>query len=159
RMPTWSSVALTRPNCCLRSGSCSKEGPSVASPRMLNVLVADDSTVSRQLLVHIVSNAPDMCVVGEAVTGRQAVKLACELRPDIILMDMMMPDLNGLEAIREIMHLQPVPIVAVSAQIEAAENDLALQAIKAGALTAIPKPAGPRHASFQSDSALFVNTL
>lgn len=125
----------------------------------LNVLVAEDSAVSRQLLVHIINSAPDMRVVGEAITGRQAVKMAGELRPDVILMDMIMPELNGLEAIQEIMYLHPVPIVAVSAQIEASETDLALQAIKAGALTAIPKPPGPRCPSYQRDIEMLVSTL
>jgi two-component system chemotaxis response regulator CheB len=100
-----------------------------------------------------------MHVIGEAVTGREAVKLACELHPDVILMDMIMPELNGLEAIQEVMHLQPVPIVAVSAQIEASETDLALQAIKAGALTAIPKPSGPRSPEYQADANTLINTL
>ena len=125
----------------------------------LNVLVAEDSAVSRQLLVHIINSAPDMRVVGEALTGRQAVKMAGELRPDVILMDMIMPELNGLEAIQEIMYLHPVPIVAVSAQIEASETDLALQAIKAGALTAIPKPPGPRCPTYQRDLEMLVSTL
>jgi two-component system, chemotaxis family, protein-glutamate methylesterase/glutaminase len=127
--------------------------------RTLNVLVAEDSAVSRQLLVHIINSAPDMRVVGEAITGRQAVKMAGELRPDVILMDMIMPELNGLEAIQEIMYLHPVPIVAVSAQIEASETDLALQAIKAGALTAIPKPPGPRCPTYQRDLETLVSTL
>src|SRR5690349_1082092 len=106
----------------------------MAIQRMLKVLVADDSRVSMELMVHIINSAPDMQVVGEAVSGREAVQMASELRPDVILMDMILPELNGLQAIQEIMYRFPVPIVAISAQIDAMENELALQAIKAGAL-------------------------
>src|ERR1700694_2111118 len=115
----------------------------MAQQRMLKVLVADDSRVSLELMVHIINSVPDMQVIGEAVTGRQVVKMASELHPDIILIDMILPELNGLQAIQEIMYRCPVPIVAISAQIEESENDLAIQAIKAGALTALPKPHGP----------------
>src|SRR5262249_15543860 len=64
-----------------------------------------------------------------------------------------------LDAIQEIMHRHPVPIVAVSAQIEASETALALQAIKAGALTAIPKPPGPRCPTYQRDLEALVSTI
>ena len=127
--------------------------------RMLRVLVADDSRVSLELMVHIIDSAQDMQVVGTAVTGREIVTMAGELHPDIILMDMILPELNGLQAIQEIMCLYPVPIVAISAQIEEAENDLAIQAIRAGALTAIPKPHSPRSPRFAADKDLLVSTL
>jgi two-component system chemotaxis response regulator CheB len=131
----------------------------MALQKMLKVLVADDSRVSMELMVQIINRAPDMQVVGKAVTGREAVKMASELRPDIILMDMVLPEMNGLQAIQEIMYRCPVPIVAISAQIDASENDLALRAIKAGALTALPKPHGPGLPSFNGEKGVLLNTL
>lgn len=127
--------------------------------RPLNVLVADDSAVSLKLLVSIINAAPAMCVVGEATTGRQAIKLAQNLRPDVIVMDVIMPDLTGVEAIQEIMRVHPLPIVAVSAHLGSSETTFALDAIKAGALTAVPKPPGPRSPTYYKEVATLVNTV
>src|SRR5688572_9805489 len=103
----------------------------------LNVLIVDDSPTSRWMLVHIIDSAPGMRVIAEATNGHQAVRMACDLKPNVILMDLTMPGMNGLEATREIMHLAPTPIIVVSASLERQETDNAFQAIKAGALAAI----------------------
>jgi DNA-binding NarL/FixJ family response regulator len=69
----------------------------------ITVLLADDHTVVRQGFRALLEADPDIKVVGEAETGRQAVQLACELRPDVVVMDIAMPLLNGLEATRQIL--------------------------------------------------------
>ncbi len=109
----------------------------------LAVLIADDSPTVRQMLAGVVNATPDMVVIGEASTGRQAVKLTRELHPDVIVMDLVMPTMDGLEATREIMHDTPTPIVVVSASLDSAETDIAFQAISAGALMVLQKPVGP----------------
>ena len=68
----------------------------------IRVLLADDHTVVRQGLRVLLEAEPDITVVGEAETGRQAVQLARKLAPDVIVMDIAMPNLNGLEATRQI---------------------------------------------------------
>jgi two-component system chemotaxis response regulator CheB len=125
----------------------------------LTVLVADDSPTSRCMLVHIIGNAPDMQVIAEATNGHQAVRMACDLKPDVILMDLTMPGMNGLEATREIMHLAPTPIIVVSASLERQETDNAFQSIKAGALAAIAKPVGPHSANHASQVATLLSTI
>lgn len=73
----------------------------------INVLLADDHTVVRQGLRVLLEGEPDIVVVGEAGTGRQAVGLAKKLLPDIVVMDIAMPLLNGLEATRQILKETP----------------------------------------------------
>jgi two-component system, chemotaxis family, protein-glutamate methylesterase/glutaminase len=125
----------------------------------LKVLIADDSTVSRQLLTGVINSSADMQVVGEASSGRQAVKLACDLRPHVIVMDLTMPEMGGLEATREIMYLSPTPIVMVSASVNTRETDIAFEAINAGALTVMPKPVGPLHPHYHDEAAALLSTL
>ena len=125
----------------------------------LNVLIVDDSPTVRQMLSQIVSNTPDLKVVGEACDGQQAVTFARNLRPDVILMDLMMPGMNGLEATREIMHFVPTPIVVVSSSLDNKETGIAFQAIRVGALAAIRKPAGPRDPDHQAQVRNLLTTL
>lgn len=64
----------------------------------MNVLIAEDQPLLRKSLATIIGSAPDVHVVGEAANGQEAVSLARELHPDVILMDIRMPGLNGIEA-------------------------------------------------------------
>lgn len=70
------------------------------SDRAIKVLLVDDHTIVRQGLKLILATQPDFEVIGEASNGREAAELAEKLRPDIVLMDIQMPDLNGIEATR-----------------------------------------------------------
>ncbi|MBV9224797.1 MAG: response regulator transcription factor [Acidobacteriaceae bacterium] len=71
------------------------------SDRAINILLADDHTIVRQGLKLILSSHPDLRVVGEAANGKEAVELAAKLKPDIVLLDVAMPELNGIEATRK----------------------------------------------------------
>jgi two-component system response regulator NreC len=71
-------------------------------PDMIRIMIADDHTIVRQGLARLLNDQPDLTVVGEAVNGRAAVDKALELKPDIIIIDIAMPQMNGLEAAKRI---------------------------------------------------------
>ena len=79
--------------------------------KRITVLLVDDHTIVREGLRHMLELEADFEVIGEAADGRQAVALAVKLRPDVVLMDIAMPRLNGLEATRQV--LQAVPSAKV----------------------------------------------
>ena len=81
----------------------------------IRVLLADDQQIMRQGLRALLESEKGFQVIGEAPDGRQAVKLACQLTPDVVVMDIGMPDLNGIEATRQILAKEPaVKVVALS---------------------------------------------
>src|SRR5436309_14077 len=76
--------------------------------KRIRVVVADDHTIVRQGLLALLSEQPDMEVVAEAEDGREALKHAQKLEPDIVILDIGMPQLNGLEAARQIKRQCPL---------------------------------------------------
>jgi DNA-binding NarL/FixJ family response regulator len=81
----------------------------------IKIILADDHKITRQGLCSLLDKQPDMEVIAEAEEGRTAVRLALELAPDVIIMDVSMPDLNGIEAARKIAAECPeVKIIALS---------------------------------------------
>jgi NarL family two-component system response regulator LiaR len=97
----------------------------------IRVLIADDHAVVREGLGSLIGLQPDMVVVGEAADGAEAVEKARELLPEIILMDMVMPELSGLEAIQQLQRENnPARILVLSSF---AEDEQIFPAIKSGA--------------------------
>ncbi len=112
-------------------------GEASSSPTRL--LLADDHDLVREGMRAMLSKEPDLEVVGEAENGREAVELCRRLRPDLVLMDVRMPQMDGLEATREIKREHPRTIVLM---VTTHENpDYMLEAIKAGAAGYILKDA------------------
>ena len=125
---------------------------------MIRVLVAEDSATARALLVSILSAERDIVVVGEARTGTEAVELAERLMPDLITMDVHMPELDGLEATKQIMTRSPRPILVVSSAT-GSDVALSLDATRAGALMAIAKPSGEQALAHDSERRQLVNMV
>ena len=99
--------------------------------RPTRVLIADDHPVYREGLAMVLSSLPDVEVVGEAADGEEAVELASTLQPDVVLMDLSMPRLGGVEATRKVLAEVPGVQVLVLSMHEGADSVLA--ALRAGA--------------------------
>ena len=116
---------------------------------MIKVLIVEDSQVIRDLLTFILSSDPAIQVIGTARDGREAVRAVRETRPDVVTMDIVMPNMDGYEATRIIMETTPTPIVIVSASWDPKEVEKTFQAMEAGALAAIAKPVGVAHPDYK----------
>ncbi|HXB97010.1 MAG TPA: chemotaxis protein CheB [bacterium] len=104
-----------------------------------SVLVCDDSPTMRLALRRTLTQG-GVAVTGEAATGQEAVAMARSLKPDLISMDVMLPDLDGFQATRAILADGPARIVMVSAAGEALQTDLSFRALQCGALDLVEKP-------------------
>lgn len=104
----------------------------------LKVLVVDDSSFFRRRVSDIINAAPRLEVVDVAVNGKEAVEKALSLKPDVITMDIEMPVMDGISAVREIMASQPTPILMFSSLTHEGAK-ATLDALEAGALDFLPK--------------------
>lgn len=98
---------------------------------LLRVLVADDHPLFRHGLSALLSASPDFEVVGEATTGEEVIELAATLQPDVILMDIQMPGVNGIEATRRILHSSPHIRILIITMFE--DDTSVFTAMKSGA--------------------------
>nr|WP_082686266.1 chemotaxis response regulator protein-glutamate methylesterase [Bacillus coahuilensis] len=105
------------------------------------VLIVDDSAFMRKLIRDFVSESPDLMVVGTARNGQEAIDKVKQLHPDVVTMDVEMPVMNGLEALKSLMEDHPVPVVMLSSTTTVgAENTMV--AMEYGAFDFVSKPSG-----------------
>lgn len=103
----------------------------------VRVLIADDSPTALDIIDTILCSDPDIEVVGKARNGREVIQMAETLRPDVITLDINMPVMNGLDAIRHIMAYRPTPILVITSSTDA---NIAFQSLSVGALEVLEKP-------------------
>src|SRR5882757_3794607 len=115
----------------------------------IRVLIVDDSAFMRKVLETILITDENVHVVGHAKDGREAVRLAESLKPDVITMDINMPVMDGLQATAEIMTTNPRPIVVVSSESRQGAAST-LRALELGAIEFVAKPSGAIDLDMQS---------
>jgi NarL family two-component system response regulator LiaR len=112
-----------------------------ATGTTIRILIADDHAIVREGVSSLVANRPDIEIVGEAEDGAQAVQLARTHRPDVILLDLVMPRMDGIAAIHAIKREDPEARILVLTSF--AEEERVFAAIKAGALGYLLKDSSP----------------
>lgn len=110
-------------------------------PPTIRVLIADDHIIVRRGIKALLAQTDDVQVVGEAVNGLEAVRLSKQLNPDVILMDLLMPVMDGIEATRKVTALQPHMGVLVLTSF--VHDEKVFSAIKAGAMGYLLKESEP----------------
>jgi two-component system chemotaxis response regulator CheB len=118
----------------------SRAAPARGTTHMKRILIADDSPLAREILTRIVNDDPEMTVVGVATNGKDTIRRAEELKPDLIMMDLLMPDMNGVEATRRVMAVAPTPIVLISSAITSTYSSTHFDALSVGAVDVLEKP-------------------
>jgi len=121
-------------------------------------MIVDDSDLMRTLLHEIVEDSEHFRVVAQARTGLEAIRLVHEVNPDIVTLDLEMPDLNGLETLGYIMSEAPRPVVIVSSHTDSIGQS-AIRAFDYGALEVVPKPAGDARRELDKLRARFLDAL
>lgn len=106
--------------------------------KLIRVLVVDDSAYVRKVMTQMLSRSPFIEVVGTARDGVEALELVEELTPDVVTLDLIMPEMDGVEFLRRQMARRPIPVVVVSIASESGET--ALAALDAGAIDFVQKP-------------------
>ncbi len=104
----------------------------------VKVLVVDDSAFMRKAITGMLNSDPDIAVIGEAADGEDAVLKVKSLVPDVVTMDIEMPKLNGIDALRHIMKNMPVPVIMVSSLTEEGARET-MRALEIGAVDYVPK--------------------
>ncbi len=107
--------------------------------RKINVLIIDDSALIRSILKEVINSYPDMEVVGAASNPLQAREMIKTLNPDVLTLDVEMPEMDGLTFLEKLMRLRPMPVLMISSLTERG-SDAALRALELGAIDFVAKP-------------------
>jgi len=121
---------------------------TAASANTLKVLIVDDSFLMRRIIRNIVENDPTLSIVGEAEDGVIALEKVSELSPDIVLLDIEMPNMDGIEFLRRSRLVTSAKVIIISSVARLDSNE-AREALALGAADIIPKPSGVLSLDFE----------
>lgn len=112
---------------------------STIPPKKINVLIIDDSALIRAILTEIINSNDDMYAIGAASNPLQAREMIKTLNPDVLTLDVEMPQMDGLTFLDKLMRLRPMPVLMISSLTERG-SEAALRALELGAVDFLPKP-------------------
>lgn len=118
--------------------------------KKIRVLIVEDSLVVRELLKHIIGLDARFEIVAAVESAEEALAQLDVVQPDVISLDIRLPGMNGLDATLQIMAKRPTPIVVVAANVDDDELNIAMNALRAGALAVVEKPVGVTNVAFES---------
>lgn len=125
----------------------------------IKVLIVDDSLVSQRLYKNIIAKDNRLEIIGVASNGQEAIAFLQKNKPDVISMDLNMPVMDGMEATRQIMQFYPLPIVIASNLYDPTQQEMAIEVLEAGAVSILPKPAGPGHPDHNMSVSRYLRML
>jgi len=117
--------------------------------KKIKVVVVDDSAFMRTAIERMIKSDPSIEIVGSASNGVEAIEIVLRLKPDVVTMDIEMPVMDGLQALKEIMRVCPTPVLMVSSLTNEGAK-ITLDALDLGAVDYIPKPGSTLSASILS---------
>ena len=126
---------------------------------MTRVLYIDDSPVAQKVLIDMLNEDSSLEVVGRGWNGAEAVRLARRLKPDVIVMDVNMPVMDGWEATAAIMASDPTPIVLITATYDLRDSSLSVRAMDAGAIALVDKPMRRGTDNFKAQAEGLISTV
>lgn len=125
----------------------------------IRVLVVNDSATARAALRAAMTDEPDIEVVGELRSGSDAVASVESLAPDVVLMDIVMPDVDGYEVTRQILRARPVPVLMISASVAPGDVAVAMDALRAGAIAVLEAPPPPDDPRYDVRRRAIIHTI
>ncbi len=117
--------------------------------KKIRVLIVEDSAVVRELLRHVISSDNRLEVAEAVSTAEEALRILPRVAPDVVSLDIRLPGMDGLQATRQIMAEHPVPIVVVAASVQSEDLNIAMNALRSGALAVVEKPVGVTAADYE----------
>jgi len=127
--------------------------------KKIKVLIVEDSLVVRELLKHIIGSDERFEVMAAVSSAEECLDLLETSAPDVISLDIRLPGMNGLDATLKIMARRPTPIVVIAAQVDDNELNIAMNALRAGALSVVEKPVGVTNAGYETMAAKICTQL
>lgn len=123
---------------------CGDAMTAASSAPPVSVMLVDDSAVIRGMMTKILSDQPDILIVKSLSDGEQAVKVAADLKPDVIILDIEMPVMDGMTALPKLLQVSPKSKVVMCSTLTLRNAQITLEALKLGATECIAKPSTPK---------------